>query len=98
MEVWSMSQPGGSMKELTSLTSPVPAMGASNQIYDLNETSQFPWSNVSRDGKQYALQQTDASTHTQAIFLASLKGGKPDTVGYTDPGNSSLSLAGWTTM
>ena len=96
IQIWTMSLPGGSMRVLTQLTSSLP--GASNQSYALNETSQFPWSNVSRDGRTYALQEVDASAQTQSIVMASLKGGKPTTIATTNPGSSSVSLAGWTTM
>ena len=62
------------------------------------ETSSYPWSNVSRDGSTYALQEVDSSAQTQSIVLASLNGGKPTPIATTNPGSSSVSLAGWTTM
>src|SRR5216683_2920605 len=93
-QIWTMSLPGGSMQVLTPLTSALP--GASNQSYALNETSQFPWSNGSRDGRTYALQEVDASAQTQSIVIASLNGGKPTTIATTNPGSSSVSLVGWT--
>jgi hypothetical protein len=95
-QVWTMSLPGNSMQVLTPLTSSAP--GASNQSYALNETSQFPWSNVSRSGSTYALQEVDSSSKTQSIVIASLNGGKPTPIATTNPGASSVSLAGWTTM
>ncbi len=95
-QIWTMSLPGGRMQDLTKLTSALP--GASNQSYALNETSQFPWSNGSRDGSTYALQEFDASAQTQSIVIASLNGGKPTTIATTNPGSSSVSLVGWTTM
>jgi hypothetical protein len=95
-QIWSMSLPGDSMKVLTPLTSALP--GASNQSYALNQASQFPWSNVSRDGNTYALQEIDSSAQTQSIVIASLNGGKPTAIATTNPGSSSVSLAGWTTM
>jgi len=95
-QIWTMSLPGGSMQVLTPLTSSPP--GVSNQSYALNETSQFPWSNVSRDGSTYALQEIDSSAQTQSIVLASLNGGKPTPIATTSPGSSSVSLVGWTTM
>jgi len=95
-QIWTMSLPGGSMQVLTPLTSALPEV--SNQSYALNETSQFPWSNVSRDGSTYALQEVDSSTQTQSIVIASLNGGKPTTIATMNPGSSSVSLAGWTTM
>ncbi len=95
-QMWVMNLPGGSMQVLTPLTSSLP--GVSNQSYDLNQTSQYPWSNVSRDGSTYALQEVDSSTQTQSILIASLNGGKPTPIATTNPGSSSVSLAGWTTM
>jgi len=95
-QIWTMSLPSGSLQVLTSLTSSLPE--ASKQSYDVNETSQFPWSNVSRDGSMYALQEIDSSAQTQSIVIASLKGGRPTTIATTNPGSSSVSLAGWTTM
>ena len=95
-QVWTMSVPGASIQVLTPLTSSLP--GVSNQSYALNETSQFPWSNVSRDGSTYALQEIDSSNHTQSIVIASLNGGKPTPIATTSPGASSVSLSGWTTM
>ncbi len=95
-QIWTMSLPGDGMQALTTLTSAPP--GESNQSYALNETSQFPWSNVSRDGSTYALQEIDASAQTQSIVIASLNGGKPTTIATTSPGTSSVSLVGWTTM
>ncbi len=95
-QVWTMSLPGNSMRTLTTLTSALP--GASSQSYALNQNSQFPWSNVSRDGGIYALQEVNSSAHTQSIVIASLSGGNPTSIATTNPGNSSLSLAGWTTL
>ncbi len=95
-QMWTMSLPGGSMQVLTSLTTALPS--ASIQSYDLNESSQYPWSNVSRDGSTYALQEIDSSAQTQSIVIASLKGGKPTAIATTSAGSSSVSLAGWTTM
>lgn len=96
MQVWTMGLPGGAMHTLTTLTSALP--GGSNQSYALNQTSQYPWSNVSRGGGTYALQEIDSAAKTQSIVIASLTGGKPTAVATTNPGNSSVSLAGWTMM
>jgi hypothetical protein len=92
-QMWAMSLPGDSMRSLTTLTT-----GTSDKSYDLNETSQFPWSNVSRNGSTYTLQEVDSGANTQSILLAPLGGGNPVTIATTDPGYSTVSLAGWTTM
>lgn len=94
-QVWMMGLPGGAMHALATLTSALP--GGSEQSYALNQTSQYPWSNVSRDGGTYALQEIDSSAQTQSIVIASLSGGKPTAIATTNPGTSSVSLAGWTT-
>ncbi|HEY0757494.1 MAG TPA: hypothetical protein VGD98_26325 [Ktedonobacteraceae bacterium] len=96
MQVWTMSLPGATPHTLTTLTSGLP--GGSDQSYALNQTSQNPWSNVSRDGTTYALQEIDSATQTQSILSASLAGGKPTTIATTNPGSSSVSLAGWTML
>src|SRR5260370_15243479 len=85
-QIWTMSLPGGRMQVLTPLTSALP--GASNQSNDLNETSQFPWSNGSRDRRTYALQEIDASAQPQSIAIASLNGEKPIPIASTNPGSS----------
>lgn len=95
-QIWSMSLPGGSMTPLTTLTHALP--GGSQQTYSLNPSSQYPWSNLSRDGGVYALQENNNATHTQSILIARLTGGNPTAVATTNPGNSSVSLAGWTSM
>jgi hypothetical protein len=95
-QIWTMGLPGGAMHTLTTLTSALP--GGSEQSYALNQSSQYPWSNVSRDGGTYALQEIDSTAQTQSIVIASLTGGKPATIATTNPGTSSVSLVGWTTM
>jgi hypothetical protein len=95
-QIWEMSLPGGSLHSLTTLTSQLPAQ--SPQSYELNQSSPFPWSNVSRDGENYALQEINSTSHTQSILIASLNGGSPTAIATTAAGTSSVSLAGWTTM
>jgi hypothetical protein len=93
-QVWKMSLPGGSMQSLATLTT----SQNDPKSYDLNETSQFPWSNVARNGSSYALQAIDAANQTQSILVASLSGGSPNAVATTNSGLSTVSLAGWTTL
>lgn len=93
-QIWKMSLPGGSMQSLTTLTTtPDSPTG-----FSLNETSQFPWSNVSRDGSSYALQEINSTNQTQSILVGSLNGGSPHAVATTNAGLSTVSLAGWTTL
>jgi len=93
-QVWKMSLPGGSMQSLAVLTTaPV-----NQTTYDMNQTSQFPWSNVSRNGSSYALQVADSATSIQTILVGSLSGGHVMAVAITASGLSTVSLAGWTTL
>lgn len=93
-QVWTMDLLGNSTKTLTTLTH----ANSGQAGYSLNPTSQFPWSNVSRDGGFYALQAIDPIATNQTILVSSMKGGDPTAVAVTNPGSSSVSLAGWTTL
>lgn len=93
-QVWTMNTPGASSSELTALST----SANDPSSYDLNETSQFTWSNISRDGSSYALQAVNGSTNTQSILIGALSGGNPQVVATTNSGASTVSLAGWTTM
>ena len=65
--------------------------------YNLNVFTQFPWSNVSRDGSLYSLQTTtNNGSHLQTLDYASLNGGAPVQFAYTTTG--SVDIVGWTTM
>jgi hypothetical protein len=63
-----------------------------------NEYTQFPWSNVSRDGSKYALEIQNISpvTSTFTLEYGSLSGGAP--IVFASITNTPLALAGWTTM
>lgn len=93
-QVWKMSLPGGSMQSLATLTT----SANSPLSYALNQTSQFPWSNVSRNGSSYALQEINSTNQTQSILVGSLNGGSPNAVATTNAGLSTVSLAGWATL
>ncbi len=72
----------------------------SNSVTQLNESSQFPWSNVSRDGTTYAathISNLQSQQHVYAIIIGSLSGGMPDTIASISDG-TTLDIAGWTTM
>lgn len=60
----------------------------------LNQFTQFPWSNVSRDGSRYALQIVSGTTYT--LEYGSLSGGAP--VVFASITGTQLATAGWTTM
>ncbi len=93
-QLWTMNLPGDSTKSLTTLTNP----NSGQNGFNFNQTSQFPWSNVSRDGGDYALQAIDPVATNQTVLVGSMKGGNPTAVAVTNPGNSSVSLAGCTTL
>jgi hypothetical protein len=67
----------------------------------LNTDSQFPWSNVSRDGSLYAVeQQTLQQSGTPGpatLLFGSLSGGTPTPFASASNG-AGLSIVGWTTM
>ncbi|HEY0756352.1 MAG TPA: hypothetical protein VGD98_20520 [Ktedonobacteraceae bacterium] len=93
-EVWTFNLLSNSTQPLTTLTSP----NSGQTGYSFNPTSQFTWSNISRDSGFYALQAIDPVANNQTIFVSVLKGGAPTPIAVTNPGSSSVSLAGWTTL
>jgi len=62
--------------------------------YSMNVFTQFPWSNVSRDGSMYTLQTYNQSNTLQTLVFGSMKGGKPIQFAYTYRG--SVDIVGWT--
>ena len=92
--LWTLDLLANSTTTLTTLSN----QNSGQSGFNLNPTSQFPWSNVSRDGGFYALQAIDPIATNQTILVGSLKGGTPTAVAVTNPGLSSVSLAGWTTL
>jgi hypothetical protein len=66
-----------------------------NTAYSMNVFTQFPWSNVSRDGSMYSLQTSSQSNTLQTLVFGSTKGGKPTQFASTYRG--SVDIAGWTT-
>lgn len=93
-EVWTMNLLANSTQPLTTLTS----ANSGQTGYSFNPTSQYTWSNVSRDSSFYALQARDPIATNQTILVCQIKGGDPIPVAVTNPGTSSVSLAGWTTL
>lgn len=94
-DVWTLSTTPGASYNVAGLLSVSPD---DPTRYDFNETSQFPWSNVSRDGATYAVQAVNPNTSTQSILIGSLNGGSARVIASTGSGTSTVSLAGWTTM
>lgn len=69
-----------------------------NLSTNLNADSQYPWSNASRDGSLYAIeQQTSGQPGAVALFFGSLSGGAPTRFAWISDG-TQLSIVGWTTM
>jgi len=72
-----------------------------NLYTNLNADSRYPWSNVSRDGNLYALEQQTPQTPghpgTVTLFFGSLSGGTPTRFAWVSDG-TGLSIVGWTTM
>ena len=62
----------------------------------LNSFTQYPWSNVSRDGSLYTLQSYIPSTNTYTMSYGSLSGGTPTT--FASIAGTQLATVGWTTM
>lgn len=93
-QIWKMSLPGNSMQTLTKLTT----VSSSQTGFSLNPTSQLPWSNVARDGSYYVVQAVDPVATTQSILVGSTNGGDVIPVATTNPGSSTVSIVGWTTL
>ena len=85
--LWKMNLDG---TELTRLT----ADGAFQSSW-LNLMSQYPWSNISRDGSRYALKI--GSAQTQSLLIGSLGGTSPSSFA-TVSGVENVDIVGWTTM
>lgn len=94
-DVWTINTTPGSNYNVVSLLSVSPD---DQTRYDFNETTQFTWSNVSRNGSTYALQAMNPATNVQSIMVGPLSGGNASAIATTSPGLSTVSLAGWTTF
>ena len=65
------------------------------QFKSLNGSSQYFWSNVSRDQKMYALETASGSANTYTLSFGRLSGGTPTT--FASIAHTELAIAGWTT-
>jgi eukaryotic-like serine/threonine-protein kinase len=65
----------------------------------LNSTSQYYWSNVSRDHSLYALEEygSQGAHASYTILYGSMNGGAPNTIASISDG-TELEVTGWTTM
>jgi len=90
--MWTMHADGTGPTRLTTVSSTTTS--------SLNNNSQFPWSNVSRDESTYTtLEITNTANQqpTYAIVTGSLTGGTSTTIASISDG-TTLDIAGWTTM
>jgi Tol biopolymer transport system component len=88
--LWKIHTDGTGLTRLTTNTA--------DQFSGLTDFSQFPWSNVSRDGSRYALGiiSGNSSNTTYTLEYGSLNGGTPSV--FASITNVQLSIVGWTTM
>ena len=91
--LWKVSINGSGLTRLTT--------EGRGQSTILNQYTQLPWSNVSRDGSTYAFETTNSGSvtypYTYALLFGSLSGGAPTTFASISDG-TQLSIVGWTTM
>jgi eukaryotic-like serine/threonine-protein kinase len=90
--LWKMNTDGTGLTRLTTVNE--------NQDSNLNRFSQYPWSNVSRDGALYAVQVTDLESKTPktTLFLGPVSGGNPTSLAFVNTNAGAVEVAGWTTM
>jgi len=88
--LWKVNTNGTGVTRLTT--------SKASQSPSLNEFSQFPWSNVSRDGTKYVLQilTFSSSSIRYTLEYGSLQGGSP--VVFASITSVQLLTVGWTTM
>jgi eukaryotic-like serine/threonine-protein kinase len=91
--LWKINTDGTGNTFLTSISA-----GGPNSSLGLNQFTQYPWSNFSRDNSMYALERVTAQKGnvTNTLFFGSLKGGSPTT--FAAISGTVLALVGWTTM
>src|SRR5579883_431101 len=92
--LWIMNTDGTGLRRLTT--------DGANETSSLNNFSQYPWSNVSRDGSMYVLhiiKVLNAGTNalSDTLLVGDLNGGTPITIASIADG-TTLDMVGWTTM
>jgi hypothetical protein len=88
-ELWKIKPDGSGLTRLFD-------NGGAHTVVELNTFTQFPWSNVSRDGKMYTLDTHNPMGGEQDLLIGLLSGGKPKVFAFTTPG--LVAIVGWTTM
>lgn len=86
--VWTMNVNGTAQHGLNTLM-------PNDSTFQFNPNSQYVWSNVSRDGGTYALQQ-ETNQGTENLVFGSLNGSAVTT--FATSSAHTLTLVGWTTM
>jgi len=90
--LWKVNTSGSGLTRLTTN-----GAGVSGGPSFMCQFTQYPWSNVSRDGSMFAIQQNSANGQTQSLLFGSLSGGTTTTFASIE-GGTQLSIVGWTTM
>lgn len=88
--LWKMNLDGTGLTRLTT--------AGAGQMSSLNGTSQFPWSNSSRDGSMYVLKISSNNDTTEALLIGSLGGTSPSTFVTVSSTAGRVVVVGWTTM
>lgn len=88
--LWKMKLDGTGLTRLTT--------AGAGQMSSLNGTSQFPWSNISRNGSMYALEISSNNGTTQSLLIGSLGGTSPSTFATVSHSAGFVFMVGWTTM
>jgi serine/threonine protein kinase len=92
--LWEIKTDGTGLQRLTT---------ESTDLTMFNDSSQSPWSNVSRDGSMYAFKtgSLQALGHDK-LFIGSLSGGQPTAIAVAGMGGidqqAQLNIVGWTTF
>lgn len=86
--LWRINTDGSGLTQLT--TDPT------GQVSALNNFSQFPWSNISRDGSTYSLSITNGPNGS--LEIGALSGGTPTTIATSGSSGPFLDFVGWTTI
>ncbi len=91
--LWKINTDGTGNTFLTSISA-----GGPNSGLGLNQFTQYPWSNFSRDNSMYALERVTYQNGnvTNTLFFGSLNGGSPTT--FASISRTVLALVGWTTI
>jgi hypothetical protein len=90
--LWKINIDGSGLQRLTTTDG--------NHESNLNLFSQYPWSNVSRDGALYTIQVTgilSKANPVTTLYYGSLGGGNPTSIAFANPTAGTVAVAGWTT-